>query len=117
MNRRIWTAAAVVLALLAVGLSLTLRPAAPSTAINNKPLPAATELPLPLPAEPAVPAGWRVGIYEGHVAVFAAGTETPEQVLETAVASLPVADREALRRGIFVSDRKALAALLEDYDG
>lgn len=117
MNRRITAAAVTGLALLMIGLALALRvpsPAPSSDAVQ----PAATELPLPLPpsAGQARDTGWRVGIYEGHVAVFSSGSEMPEQVLETTVLSLPEADREALARGIFAADRETLAALLEDYD-
>ncbi|MBR5390065.1 MAG: hypothetical protein IK141_02045 [Clostridia bacterium] len=117
MNRRISLTAAAGLALIAVVLALTLRAPSPAPPADGAVQPAATELPLSLPAESSASEGWRVGIYEGHVAVFSVGSQTPDQILDTAVASLPYADREALRRGIFVTDREALAALLEDYDG
>lgn len=69
-----------------------------------------TEL-LPEPSEPL----WVVGVWQGQVAVFRSGALTPETVLDMPVAALPEQDRDALEQGISVSDREALAALLEDY--
>lgn len=66
----------------------------------------------------AQPAGsrWRVGVWQGHVAVYSASESIPRQVLDTELVSLPEADRQALEAGIPVDTAEALASLLEDYD-
>lgn len=65
--------------------------------------------------EPDAPV-WRVGIYQGRVAVFLPEEEKPLQVLETPVDTLPAPDRAALENGISVCTREELTAILEDYD-
>lgn len=56
-----------------------------------------------------------VGVYEGSVAVFRFGEETPMQTLEMPLSVLPEQDRLLLREGIPVRSAEELASVLEDY--
>ena len=77
-----------------------------------------TEQPEPAGMTTAAQAVYRVlGVWQGRLAVFRPEEETPERVYEVWVSSLPDAERERLRAGIAVSDRRELLALLEDYTG
>jgi hypothetical protein len=51
----------------------------------------------------------------GRIAVFTAGREEPEMVLDVLVKYLPDADREELARGIMVRDYSELVSRIEDY--
>lgn len=53
--------------------------------------------------------------YNGLVAVYLPGEETPSYVTETPVSFLPSADREALANGMPVYSEEELTRLLEDY--
>ena len=55
---------------------------------------------------------WRIGEYEGNVAVFKDGE--PILRTDTRVADLPKADRSSLVQGIDVYSQKELKRILED---
>lgn len=59
---------------------------------------------------------WRMGVWQGHVAVFDWRSDLPRRVLETELISLPAPDRSALEEGIPVYTVEELAGLIEDYD-
>lgn len=67
----------------------------------------------PLPAADIPP--YRLGIWQGRVAVFEGENTQPASVLDTPVTSLPDPDRQSLEAGIPVYSREELAGLLEDY--
>lgn len=67
----------------------------------------------PLPAVEAPP--YRLGVWQGRVAVFEGESAQPASVLDTPVASLPAPDQQSLEAGIPVYSREELAGLLEDY--
>ncbi len=56
-----------------------------------------------------------IGEWQGRVAVFSAGEETPEQVYDTAVSSLPKSEQERLKKGVEATDASTLKLLLENY--
>ncbi len=58
-----------------------------------------------------------VGEYEGKLAIFLPGAETPETVYEVRIAGLPKDEQERLKAGIEAADEVALASLIEDYTG
>lgn len=58
---------------------------------------------------------YRVGIYNGCVAVFEQNSTKPFFVLDTPVNTLPEHDRVQLESGITVYSAAELQALLEDY--
>ncbi|MGI5895036.1 MAG: hypothetical protein ACOX6P_10675 [Candidatus Merdivicinus sp.] len=74
---------------------------------------------LRVPAESAPPSsnpdGYILREYNGQLAVFAWGEETPRQVIELNVEMLPPYDQGLLRAGIEAADEQELARLLEDY--
>ena len=68
-------------------------------------------------AEPtAVPneAAYRLGVWEGKLAVFIGSSLTPNEVYDVYIASLPEAEQARLQEGI-VCDTPTLERLLEDY--
>ena len=56
-----------------------------------------------------------VGEWEGRLAVFAEGRQTPDQVYDVYISTLPEEEQKRLEAGIPASDEKELASLLEDY--
>ncbi len=94
-------AAAVLLRALPIGA-----PASPADALPSA---AAQQITQPDPR-------WKVGVWQGHVAVFDPQSDAPRQVLDTELISLPAADRQALEQGIPVFTAEELASLIEDYD-
>ena len=67
-----------------------------------------TESPEPTPA-------YVLSVYQGRVAVFAAGSDTPEEILNTRITSLPSDEAERLYNGIPAADAAALQQLIEAY--
>ena len=65
--------------------------------------------------EPEAQHMYEMGIWEGQVAVFLAGTNVPMRITEMPVTSLPTADQQALKDRIPVYDAQELASFLEDY--
>ena len=56
--------------------------------------------------------------HRGRIAVFKAGNEAPELILDgVAVRDLPSYDRELLKNGIPAESEAELRRILEDYDG
>lgn len=56
-----------------------------------------------------------LGEYDGRVAAFRSGCETPIQITDTAVASLPEEEAQMLRKGIPAATEEDLQRLIEDY--
>jgi len=56
-----------------------------------------------------------LGSWKGYVALFQKGAEEPRQIFPTTVASLPLADQQALEKGIVIRNDRMLQQLLEDY--
>ena len=56
-----------------------------------------------------------VGCWKGYVALFTPGATEPKQIFPTMVASLPLADQQALESGILIRNQRDLEQLLEDY--
>ena len=58
-----------------------------------------------------------VGEFEGKLAVFRNNTESPSEVLDVYIASLPESEQTALKHGIATHSEIELQRLLEDYTG
>lgn len=58
-----------------------------------------------------------VGAWEGKLAVFLPGRETPERVYDVRISSLPQQEQERLNNGIAVLSASELLSLIEDYTG
>ena len=58
---------------------------------------------------------YRVGEWEGQLAVFLEGQTRPDQVYDVYISTLPEEEQERLAAGIRVADDAALQRLLEDY--
>ena len=60
--------------------------------------------------------GWTVREHEARIGIFNSDNVLIH-VIETHIKTLPVADRDLLREGLWVSSRKELLAIIEDYTG
>lgn len=56
-----------------------------------------------------------VKTFDGSIAVFENGKDTPFKVTSVPINSLPYADQEILKNGIIVNGKNELKDLLEDY--
>lgn len=61
--------------------------------------------------------GYIVKKYNNQVAIFKEGEETPFEILDININSLPETDQKALEAGISIKDADKLRKLIEDYDG
>ncbi len=101
------------------GAALAVVMAAAYLAINPPPLPVTEsaavveEIAEALPQEPEYM--YIIKEHEGRVAVYPAGGNEPELVLDVLVRYLPDLDRRQMQEGIPVEDYDRLVALLEDY--
>lgn len=121
MPRRLMLSLAVAIAALLLGLVLAFfsRSAAPPPA-DDSPAPVRqTETPVreepQPPQEPKSPAGYLLRSYEGRLAVFRQGCDTPELIFDVYTRLLPPADRDRLEAGISAPDYETLTRLIEDY--
>ena len=79
-----------------------------------EPLPAETPVDTP-PQEPEPPGGYRLQSYNGRLAIFREGSDTPEMIFDVYTRLLPQADRDRLEQGITAPDYETLTRLIEDY--
>lgn len=123
MPRRLMLSLAVAIAALLLGLVLAFlsRTSAPPPADDSPdPTPVRqTETPVreepQPPQEPKSPAGYLLRSYEGRLAVFRQGCDTPELIFDVYTRLLPPADRDRLEAGISAPDYETLTRLIEDY--
>ena len=59
--------------------------------------------------------GLILGCHKGYVALWEEGAAEPRQIFPYKVTSLPLADQDALEKGIHVKTVEELSQLLEDY--
>lgn len=67
------------------------------------------------PASQTVQTGYTASVLNNHVVIYSSGQTQPSLVTEIDIRALPLADQNALRKGIPLPDDEALARLLEDY--
>ena len=67
--------------------------------------------PEPIPS----PSGYLLRSYDGRLAVFREGSDTPEMIFDVYTRLLPQSDRERLEEGISAPDYETLTRLIEDY--
>ena len=60
-------------------------------------------------------AAYRIGEWEGKLAVFLADSPSPDEVFDVYVSTLPPEEQQRISAGIEVADEVELARLLEDY--
>lgn len=61
------------------------------------------------------PSGYLLRSYDGRLAVFREGSDTPEMIFDVYTRLLPQSDRERLEEGISAPDYETLTRLIEDY--
>ena len=129
MAKRMLFSLAVVIAALLLGLVLSFAARGSAPAVPEEPSPAPQQtaeptVPEPLPAEPPVDTqpqepepqgGYRLQSYNGRLAIFREGSDTPEMIFDVYTRLLPQADRDRLEQGITAPDYETLTRLIEDY--
>ena len=130
MAKRMLFSLAVVIAALLLGLVLSFAARGSAPAVPEEPSPAPQQpaaeptVPEPLPAEtpvdtqpqqPEPQGGYRLQSYNGRLAIFREGSDTPEMIFDGYTRLLPQADRERLEQGITAPDYETLTRLIEDY--
>lgn len=129
MAKRMLFSLAVVIAALLLGLVLSFAARGSAPAVPEEPSPAQQQtaeptVPEPLPAEtpvdtppqePEPQGGYRLQSYNGRLAIFREGSDTPEMIFDVYTRLLPQADRERLEQGITAPDYETLTRLIEDY--
>ena len=123
MPRRIVLSLAVAIAALLLGLALAFFSARGAAQPEPQPTPDPQEAlqPAETPIEPdepepvQSPAGYVLRSYEGRLAIFREGGDTPEMIFDVYTRLLPQADRERLEAGITAPDYETLTRLIEDY--
>ena len=129
MAKRMLLSLAVVITALLLGLVLSFAARGSAPAVPEEPSPAPQQtaeptVPEPLPAEtpvdtppqePEPQGGYRLQSYNGRLAIFREGSDTPEMIFDVYTRLLPQADRERLEQGITAPDYETLTRLIEDY--
>ena len=129
MAKRMLLSLAVVITALLLGLVLSFAARGSAPAVPEEPSPAPQQtaeptVPEPLPAEtpvdtppqePEPQGGYRLQSYNGRLAIFREGSDTPEMIFDVYTRLRPQADRERLEQGITAPDYETLTRLIEDY--
>ena len=122
MPRRIVLSLAVAIAALLLGLALAFFSARGAAQPEPQPTPDPQETlqpaenPITDEPEPVQsPGGYVLRSYEGRLAIFREGSDTPEMIFDVYTRLLPQADRERLEAGITAPDYETLTRLIEDY--
>ena len=130
MAKRMLFSLAVVITALLLGLVLSFAARGSAPAVPAEPSPAPQQpaaeptVPEPLPAEtpvdpppqePEPQGGYRLQSYNGRLAIFREGSDTPEMIFDVYTRLLPQADRDRLEQGITAPDYETLTRLIEDY--
>ncbi len=69
-----------------------------------------------VPEEPSAAAPmYSIREYQGQLAIFEQGQETPLRIIDMDIALLPLYDQALLQSGIDAADEQELRRLLEDY--
>ena len=113
------------LPLLLCGTALAVSlPLAALAAVRREPPgpPESSSIPPAVSADDSAPAvssvsaaAYRIGEWEGKLAVFLAGSPSPHEVFDVYVSTLPPEEQQRIESGINVADEVELARLLEDY--
>lgn len=123
MSRRIVLSLAIAIAALLLGLVLAffsrrVSPPEPTVQEPSDPAPITQPAETPVTEEPQLPqspAGYLLRDYEGRLAIFREGNDTPEMIFDVYTRLLPSADQERLTAGISAPDYETLTRLIEDY--
>lgn len=64
------------------------------------------------------PGGYKITEYEGKIAVFAEGSQSPIYILDSPyLRDLPTYDQNLIKNGIYAATDKDVQKIIEDYDG
>ncbi len=59
--------------------------------------------------------GYFLGEYNGKLATYKAGSDTPMEIFDVYVNSLPLDDREEIEKRLYARDENELQSLVEDF--
>lgn len=121
MPRRIILSLTIAIAALLLGLVLAFfsrsnsspqpQPSSDPRQTTQSAAPPIEKEPEPIPS----PSGYLLRSYDGRLAVFREGSDTPEMIFDVYTRLLPQSDRERLEEGISAPDYETLTRLIEDY--
>lgn len=121
MPRRIILSLTIAIAALLLGLVLAFfsrstsspqpQPSSDPQQTTQSAAPPIEKEPEPIPS----PSGYLLRSYDGRLAVFREGSDTPEMIFDVYTRLLPQSDRERLEEGISAPDYETLTRLIEDY--
>lgn len=121
MPRRIILSLTIAIAALLLGLVLAFfsrstsspqpQPSSDPRQTTHSAAPPIEKEPEPIPS----PSGYLLRSYDGRLAVFREGSDTPEMIFDVYTRLLPQSDQERLEEGISAPDYETLTRLIEDY--
>lgn len=121
MPRRIILSLTIAIAALLLGLVLAFfsrSTSSPQPQPSSDPQQTTQSAAPPIEKEPEPihsPSGYLLRSYDGRLAVFREGSDTPEMIFDVYTRLLPQSDRERLEEGISAPDYETLTRLIEDY--
>lgn len=123
MPRRIILSLTIAIAALLLGLVLAFfsrSTSSPQPQPSSDPRQTAHSAAPPIEKEPESepipsPSGYLLRSYDGRLAVFREGSDTPEMIFDVYTRLLPQSDQERLEEGISAPDYETLTRLIEDY--
>lgn len=101
--------------LIAVTAAIVLASTVTSVAFNKKAANTAVEVSRNMSQSEKPSYSYIIKEYNGKLAVFESGSDTPFRITDLDIAILPEADQKALESGIEATNRKELNRILEDY--
>lgn len=101
--------------LIAVTAAIVLASSIASAAFSKKAANSAIEASLNTSQNERPSYSYIIKEYNGKLAVFESGSDTPFRITDLDISVLPEADRKALQNGIKAANRKELNRILEDY--
>lgn len=125
MPRRIILSLTITIAALLLGLVLAFfsrstsspqpQPSSDPRQTTHSAAPPIEKEPEPEPEPIPSPSGYLLRSYDGRLAVFREGSDTPEMIFDVYTRLLPQSDQERLEEGISAPDYETLTRLIEDY--
>lgn len=103
----IFLAAAVVLSCIAIGLSLYFQNQGEESLAHASPSSSASAI--------SGEQGYLLQEYQGHLALFQKGSDTPLEEYEVSVAQFSDYDQALLKKGVYAQTEEELRKMVEDY--
>ena len=110
-KRLLWTGIALAAVIMTTVVAVSLPQREESIPLNE----VVEDVEKPAGEDPPPPYAYLLREYQGRIAVYTAGQEEPDMVLNVMVKHLPEYDRRQLEEGITVASYSELESLIEDF--